>query len=338
MDIKMNTNIIDYLKKEKGYKQKDIAENVGVSGALITEWKLGKIIAPKRDIQLRKLAELWWEDGYAYDGHPRWSVLVKSRENEQSWFEYFENVASELPDSYLDTGSIKKILLTLNNAGITINESAPGKWSDELEEAGCEAITIESQLELEQTIQFYYFIKRYLQLFLEYREWCKTHRNDNPHIGSFEKMMPDYIISKLMRENDVTFPNSNISNLSQHRRDTEHDFNEIVLSSMDTETAECHFDVPLFKNMIKTPETPPKSEEFLSHMLNSDKLENDNEDFFNNNLKTITTNSIEQVIAKALSDKVGIDYKVNISGIEYLDTFSFNKAKITIVVDKKSRV
>jgi transcriptional regulator with XRE-family HTH domain len=337
MDIKMNTNIIDYLKKEKGYKQKDIAENVGVSGALITEWKLGKIIAPKRDIQLRKLAELWWEDGYAYDGHPRWSVLVKSRENEQSWFEYFENVVNELPDSYLDTGSIKKILLTLNNAGITINESAPGKWSDELEEAECEAITIDSQLELEEAARFYYFIKSYIQLLFKYREWCNIHRYDIPSIGEFEYMMLDYIIYKLMSDDDIIFPDRDEVNLSQHRRDTEHNFNEIVLSSMDTKTGELYFDVPLFKNMIKTPETPPRSEEFLDHILNSDKLENDNEDFFNNNLKTITTNSIEQVIAKALSDKVGIEYKVNISGIEYLDTFSFNKAKITIIVDKKSR-
>ena len=52
-------------------------------------------------------------------------------------------------------------------------------------------------------------------------------------------------------------------------------------------------------------------------------------------IKTIPIKTIENAIAKALGDKAGIEYKVDINDIEYLDSPSLNKAKITITLDKE---
>ena len=80
----MNTNIIDYLTTEKGLKQQDIAERMGVSTAQVSKWKRKNIIAFKRERALMKLADLAWESDEKPLGYSSaFAILVKSKENEK---------------------------------------------------------------------------------------------------------------------------------------------------------------------------------------------------------------------------------------------------------------
>ena len=53
----MTTNIIDYIIKNKGLRQKDIAENLNVSKAQVSKWKSGEHIPHERREELLSIAE-----------------------------------------------------------------------------------------------------------------------------------------------------------------------------------------------------------------------------------------------------------------------------------------
>ena len=73
----MNTNIVAYLIKTKGMTQTDIAtklksadkDTLGVSQALVSKWNRGEKIPKDREIEMLKLADLFWElkDKYTED-------------------------------------------------------------------------------------------------------------------------------------------------------------------------------------------------------------------------------------------------------------------------------
>lgn len=120
----MKTNIIEFIIKNRGLRQKDIAESLGVSKAQISKWKAGESIPHDREKELNQLAGLFGHDS-------EWALLVKNEANADSWFEYFSFIndsvdcgpcwtLNESPEVY-----VPGILLALNKVGFRIPEKSP---------------------------------------------------------------------------------------------------------------------------------------------------------------------------------------------------------------------
>lgn len=66
-------NIIDYITRNKGLKQKDIADRLNVSKAQVSKWKSGEYISYSKQEELNKLAGLFGND-------TEWAVITKTKE------------------------------------------------------------------------------------------------------------------------------------------------------------------------------------------------------------------------------------------------------------------
>jgi len=152
--IIMNTNIIEHLMKVKKMTQVEIAgelnsnsddpDKKGITQAAISKWRKGYRIPPSRQVELLKLAELYWEIEPINKDDPddssplrevdsNWNVLVKSKENQFAWMEYIDSLhpsfeilnpnGEHLEDEYLYF--VRTLLLLLNWHGFEIPEFPP---------------------------------------------------------------------------------------------------------------------------------------------------------------------------------------------------------------------
>jgi transcriptional regulator with XRE-family HTH domain len=84
--MKMNTNIIEYIIKNKKIKQNEIAKKLGVTTGQISKWKQGEYISSERRLELNKLADL-------FSDNPDWIDISKTKRNAESWFKYINQLS-----------------------------------------------------------------------------------------------------------------------------------------------------------------------------------------------------------------------------------------------------
>ena len=82
----MNTNIIEYILKNKQIKQKVIAKKLGVTTGQISKWKQGEYISAERRLELNQLADL-------FSDNPDWVDISKTKQNAESWFKYINQLS-----------------------------------------------------------------------------------------------------------------------------------------------------------------------------------------------------------------------------------------------------
>jgi hypothetical protein len=147
----MNTNIVAYLIKTKGMTQTDIAtklksadkDTLGVSQALVSKWNRGEKIPKDREIEMLKLADLFWEledkytedDDFLFDQESlidsRWNIIVKTEKNQEDWYDFFTDMLSpkkfnNIDMKYDDNDFLKfarQCVFELNSAGFDIPEN-----------------------------------------------------------------------------------------------------------------------------------------------------------------------------------------------------------------------
>tara|TARA_B110000008_G_C16917236_1_gene543185 strand:- start:227 stop:1201 length:975 start_codon:yes stop_codon:yes gene_type:complete len=147
----MNTNIVAYLIKKKGMTQTDIAsklksadkDTLGVSQALVSKWNRGEKIPKDREIEMLKLADLYWEledkysedDDFLFDQESlidsRWNIIVKTEQNQEDWYNFFKDMLTpkqflNMNSEYKDSDFVKFVrgcVFNLNDAGFLVPEN-----------------------------------------------------------------------------------------------------------------------------------------------------------------------------------------------------------------------
>ncbi|MDA9031209.1 helix-turn-helix domain-containing protein [Candidatus Pseudothioglobus singularis] len=149
----MNTKIVAYLIKTKGMTQTDIASKLksadedtfGVSQALVSKWNRGEKIPKDREIEMLKLADLFWELEYPNEAYhegdeelpnilmdplidSKWNIIVQSEKNQEDWYDFFTDVLS--PKKFNNEHSeykyrdfikfVRECIFVLNDAGFKV--------------------------------------------------------------------------------------------------------------------------------------------------------------------------------------------------------------------------
>jgi transcriptional regulator with XRE-family HTH domain len=117
----MKINVIDYIIKSTGLKQKDLAEKLKVSRAQISKWKSGETIPFNRVETLNKLAGL-------HGKNTDWAILTKTEENSNAWIEYLLILGDYSNNYHLHDdpeSHATDILLLLKELGVKIPPKAP---------------------------------------------------------------------------------------------------------------------------------------------------------------------------------------------------------------------
>ena len=191
-------NIINYLIKEKGLKQFEIAEKLNVKDAQISKWKLGVNIPKDREVELMKLAGIYWERDDGSSPLLSWAVKVRNQENENSWYEFFKtclekvdrySIASSLASNQKLTTSF---LGTLNNSGLFMPESI--EWHFNHPEGEWD--------------QYQGFIEHtYLGTYFELENWCCQNLNlKKEYMQDFFLLLPQFTMYKLIIEEIIELP------------------------------------------------------------------------------------------------------------------------------------
>ena len=146
----MNTNIVDYIIENKKLNQTSIAKKMlnpdpkkqGISQVAVSKWKRGGDIPKEREIELLKMADIYWrigtevkesEEPWELDEEievidSRWNVFVQSEKNQEDWYDFIIEILS--PRKFLDIsreynyskslGFIRNCILLLNDVGFDI--------------------------------------------------------------------------------------------------------------------------------------------------------------------------------------------------------------------------
>ena len=250
-----NINIISYLIEEKGFKQKEIAEKLKIKDAQISKWKLGVKIPDDREIELMKLADLWWEREDNYRPNAKWAVLVKSKNNENEWFDFFNKIfKSVFIHSPIERYSVaeklhtinaltENFLIIFNQAGIIIPPEPPtrrfGPYDD---------------LHIDPWEEFAYtYVENYLLL----ESWCCQNLNLKfSYMQEFFYLLPRYTILKLtIEENSNLFSQvPNPYDLHEYQRFIKEQVWEIENTIKDAVRHEgIDFDENIFDDLISSP-------------------------------------------------------------------------------------
>jgi transcriptional regulator with XRE-family HTH domain len=94
----MNTNIVNYIIKNKKLTQSQIAEKLSVSQVAVSKWKRGENIPDEREVELLQIADLYWK---ITDNEPeiftidsKWNILIQSEENQEDWYDLISEIVS----------------------------------------------------------------------------------------------------------------------------------------------------------------------------------------------------------------------------------------------------
>lgn len=126
-------NVIEYIINNKGLRQTDLAQELGVSRAQVSRWKSGEYIPSGRKEALMRLAGLFGDD-------PDWAILAKTEENAQEWIKYIKSMNDDLSScghlvspllEDMADFYVPQLLLSLSEIGVSIPEKAPQKEDDE---------------------------------------------------------------------------------------------------------------------------------------------------------------------------------------------------------------
>jgi len=118
----MNTNIIEYIIKNKKIKQNEIAKKLGVTTGQISKWKQGEYISSERRLELNKLADL-------FSDNPDWVDISKTKPNAESWFKYITQLSDNANLDIKELIDNKEILIPpifirLSQLGVKIPKKA----------------------------------------------------------------------------------------------------------------------------------------------------------------------------------------------------------------------
>ena len=341
----MNTNIIDYLTTEKGLKQQDIAERMGVSTAQVSKWKRKNIIAFKRERALMKLADLAWESDEKPLGYSSaFAILVKSKENEKNWIKYFDDISLSAHNIYqfdprfLQIDFVEETLLMFNKAGIKIPDKVPTCIPDDMAEAASlsDDKEIWDVLNFDELLRTYWIAHQELQI--KFNE-VYDQTGNNILIDTISEMS----LYKLIVEDEISFPPCDFLILAKFEKYVGNLLNEkLAILKKAIYYAGITLDVDSFySSLFNLPQPPenslPENVDELFYESDDDINESKQnlDDGLSNNLKSISPIIIENIIAKTIGDEVKIDFNVSISEIEYPDKSNHNKAIITFVIDNK---
>lgn len=195
--MRKDTNIISYLTKEKGYKQSDIALKLDVAISQISKWKSGIKIPKDKEIDLMKLADIWWERDNGSLLRPHWAILAGSRINDDRWNIFIKECFEHL-SRYPIAGDlvpldllIENILKAFNTAQIIYPDSAPSY----------EAPMPEYNWEPDYWQEFF---QVYIEQYLELENWCcKNLFLDKRYMVDFFKTLPELVIWRFINEDKI---------------------------------------------------------------------------------------------------------------------------------------
>jgi transcriptional regulator with XRE-family HTH domain len=114
----MKTNIIEYITRNKGLTQKEIATQLGVSGTQITKWKQGEKIPQEQQKKLNEVSEV----SSMFNDDLDWAALVNNDEsNAEAWFDFFNKIYGRIDSWELDGEAFTPALLKgLSELGVAI--------------------------------------------------------------------------------------------------------------------------------------------------------------------------------------------------------------------------
>ena len=115
-------NIIDFITKETGLSQIQIADRVGVSKSTISAWRMGASIPQMKERKLMQILRMSRRiSSSKTKAFDVWKILVKSPTNSKNWHSYMQSLGINLHKDW------KRVLITLNDLGIEIPENAPNR-------------------------------------------------------------------------------------------------------------------------------------------------------------------------------------------------------------------
>ncbi|WDP91098.1 MAG: helix-turn-helix transcriptional regulator [Desulfobacter sp.] len=177
----MPLNIIEYIIKTKGLKQKDLADMLKVSRAQISKWKSGEHIPPRRKDELMVLADLFTEN-------PEWAVFVKNKKDSDAWINYV-TLLNEQYDGNTKSVDIEshpeefvpKIILFLSNIGIAVPQKKPS--TKKIKEGG-------------SLTNFELLLLDYIKIYEVLTGWCATYMSSlHDAVADIEDDIYNYMIN-----------------------------------------------------------------------------------------------------------------------------------------------
>jgi len=139
----MNTNIIDYISENINLTQAQIAEKISVSQVAVSKWKRGESIPKDREIELLKMAGIYWkmdtkivmpyfEEEEVEIVDSKWNILVQSEKNQEDWYDLISEIISPKKilneygewDSQYFSSFVRDCVIKLNEIGFEFPKSA----------------------------------------------------------------------------------------------------------------------------------------------------------------------------------------------------------------------
>jgi hypothetical protein len=346
----MNVNIIDYLTDVKGFKQIDIAKEINVSTVQVSKWKKNISDIPyAREVELLKLADLWWSSAICKNGlHPEWAILVKTKENHIAWHHYFIDLNTSILDnnptelwhhSFEDMDTFILTFLSLvNRYGFTVPEIAPSFPVDPKLQ---QTLDLSDKKDIQEARRFDELARVY---WIEnYNLRMKIADFESKALNRFVNFNREFTFYKIILEDFISlpFPEEPFS-IIKYRNASYLLFSEII-SDVQTEVDKgLDFDMDFFDSLIDLPKPIYKTRtEIIRSQLGLNKESNEELDAAKESekkLKNISITDIEKIIAKAISEKLETTYSVKINNLEF-DTsshssLSSDRTNINLVISK----
>ena len=215
----MNTNIVDYIIKNKKLTQSQIAEKMSVSQVAVSKWSRGENIPDERDYELLQMAGLYWEITVDEDGgfiiDSKWNILVQSKENQDKWYYFFKELFA--PNKYLSrdgTASswhteefVRVALPLLNDIGFNIPRNP-----EQIKELDIYAEVYDSK--------FFEMLYQWTNEIIKLQRWVLNRAPENEHYSDLYYKLPEISLAKIISNHNFDFPD--YIGLSLQSEDTKH--------------------------------------------------------------------------------------------------------------------
>ena len=349
----MNVNIIDYLTDVKGFKQIDIAKEIGVSTVQVSKWKKNALdISPPREEELTKLAGLWWtSDICSYGLPPIWAILMKSKENHIAWHQYFVDLNHSIIDSessemwhHSIEDDLNVFFLTFlsifNRAGFIVPETAPIFPSDPRLQ---ETLDLSDDKVIQESRKFDEFVRVFWTE--NYNLRMKTADFTSKAMMRFDNFNREFTFYKIILEDFVSLPTPDTKDQFKiiKYRNSLYVMLSKIISDVQLEVDKgSDFDMNFFDSFIDLPK--PIYRERIRIIRDQLGLNNESNEVLDTikesdkKLKNISITDIEKIIAKAISEKLETTYSVKINNLEFdsssHSSLSSDRTNISLVISK----